>query len=319
MKRIIGCIAALLCATTASAQDFPNKPIRVAIGFGPGGPTDVIARVTADAMTRAVGQPVIVENRPGAGGIVAADYVATQQADGYTLMFTGLNFTYFPIFNAAWKLDILKSFTYLGTVTDGSPTLIISSAQIPARNLRELIDYGKQNPGKLNYGRIGTGPWDMAILYLSKAHGWNLSVVPYKSSADARAAAQRGDIHIWVDGAVGAAPEVAQGRARLMAVLGPERVPGVDAPTLTEAGVSNPRFEPTAWFGFLGPANMAPNVVNTLVKGVSDAARNQEFGDKIKLATAPAKFRTPAEQRALVAKDFEIFSKVAKEVGIKPE
>ena len=320
MIRVFAVLAALLHSATAAAQEFPVKPIRLIVGFGAGGTTDLLARVVGDALAKSLGQPVVVENRPGAAGVVAAEHVASQPADGYTIMFSGVNFTYFPIFNANWKLDLLNSFSYLGTVSDGFSAMLVMPAQFPPRNLAELIDYGRKNPGRLNYARVGPGPWDMAVQHISKTYGLGITFVPYKSQAEAKTAAQRGDVHIWLDGLTGLGNDLKEGRARILAVLGPQRIPGLDAPTLTEAGIANPRFEPASWWGLVGPANIPADVSGKLSKGIAEATRSPELAGRIKVTgSGVARFGTPAEHRNVVATDLAFYSKLARELGIRPE
>jgi tripartite-type tricarboxylate transporter receptor subunit TctC len=325
MKRFSRCrapallLGVALIGTQAGAQTYPAKPVRVIVGFGAGGPLDSSARLIAEQLAPRLGQPVIVENRTGAAGAIASEYVAAQSPDGYTLMFTGSNFAAYPAFYKTWKLDLMNSFSYAGTSSDSYVVLAASTA-LPARNLQELMAWGKANPGKLNWGEAGSGAWDFILLSLDRDYAWNMTRISYKTTGDAKVAALRGDVHLYFDGLNSSIAEIKDGRVRGIGLIGTRRSSAMpDLPTLSEAGLSGLGFAPDIWNGYVGPANIPADVLARFSRALKEAVESPEYAGRVKLVGNDPHWRSPAEMRAMVAKDSADLIAMAKKFGVAPQ
>jgi tripartite-type tricarboxylate transporter receptor subunit TctC len=322
MGNLIGRLA--LCSTlflsaAVMAQEFPAKPVRFVLGFGAGGPTDLGARALAEQMGPRLGQPIVVENKPGAAGIIASDYVVAQPADGYTLMFTGSNFSTFPIAYKQWKLDAAKDFTYLG-ISNESFVVMATSPSLPAKSLQELIAWAAANPGKLNVADVGFGPWDFVVKVLDRQHNWQMTRINYKTSGESKIAAMRGDVHVYFDGLNSSISEIKDGRVRGIAMISGRRAPAaMDIPTIAEAGLTNPRLDIPSWTGIVGPANIPADAVTKISRALKAAVESREYSVKAAALGNEAKFTPPEGHRELVLRSIETYSRLARELNIQPQ
>ncbi|MBI2318991.1 MAG: tripartite tricarboxylate transporter substrate binding protein, partial [Betaproteobacteria bacterium] len=261
-RSLLGATILVCAATLASAQDFPNKPIRLVLGFPPGGSTDIAARIVAAKLKETLGQPVIVENRPGADGILAANLVARSPADGYTLMIgTTSVMTVNPVMYEKLSYDPIKDFdpvTLIGLV----PVVIAVQPSLPIRNTKELIEYARANPGKLNYAAAATAHILATELFKQMAN-IEMRSIPYKGSASAVAGMLSGDTQvIFVEGAA-MISHLKSGRLRGIAVTTAKRVTDLpDLPTVIESGIKE--YEFSGWFGMFAPANTPSAIIDQM-------------------------------------------------------
>jgi tripartite-type tricarboxylate transporter receptor subunit TctC len=259
------CALALLAPQPVSAQDaWPSRTVRIVVPFAAGGATDVVARAIGRELSELWGQPVVIENRGGAGGNIGADVVAKSPPDGYTLlMASGSILTVNPHMYAKLPFDVKKDFIPVTNVANG-PQVVAVHPSVPAKNLKELIALAKSQPGKLNYGSAGVGSQvHMAAESFLDAAGLDIAHVPYKGEGPALADLVAGSIHLVLGNIAAAAPFVSSGRLRALAVTSSSRSQLLpDVPTVAESGV--PGFENTGWFGFVAPAGTPPAVVRKI-------------------------------------------------------
>ena len=263
MKRLFALVlAASLLATQAYAQNYPNRWVRVVVPFGTGAASDIIARVISERLSVAMGQPFIVENRIGAGGTVASEFVAKSPPDGYTLL---LSTAATPISASVYqnlKYDT-AAFTSV-TVFTHSPLAFAANPQFAPKTMREFIDYAKANPGKVNFGSLGVGTsHHLTGEKLKLDAGIDMVHVPYKGSGPAHADLMGGQIQVMFDNIVALLPHFKSGKLRALAVSSLKRHPQLpDVPSLSEAGVKD--FEAVAWFGLLAPPGTPRDIVARL-------------------------------------------------------
>ena len=312
----------LLCALAlsfgaASAQDFPNKPIRWIVPFPPGGGADANARIISQKITQNTGKAIVVDYRAGAGGSIGTEYVARSPADGYTILQTTNGHTIQPhLRQQPW--DAIKDFAPISIVAS-FPLLIVVHPSVPGQTLQELIAYAKKNPGKLNYGSSGTGgPLQIGAEIFKRAAGVDIVHVPYKGNAPMTLAVLSGEVSMVFDSMTGPLPNVRAGKLRALAYMGEKRSPQLpDVPTATEAGVP---VVYVVWNGMLAPAGTPPAAINWLHREIVRAVTSQEVSEKLSgLGYEPRTSATPQEFAALIAADLDRFGKVIKEVGIRAE
>ena len=256
--------AAQLEPGSAADAPYPNRPIRMLIGLPPGGPTDVVARIVAPKLGDALGQQIIVDNRTGAGGLIAAETAAKAPPDGYTLLFGAVSYS--AIFASLYKklpYDPVKDFAPISLVTKVPNVLVVNPA-LPVRTVSDFIAHAKANPGKLSYGSSGSGTsLHLAMELLKKQTGIEVLHVPYKGGPAAILDLIGGQIQVMFDNAPGQIPHIRSGKTRALGITSAKRnsrLPGV--PTMIEAGV--PGFEVTSWYGVFAPAHVPEPVLAKL-------------------------------------------------------
>ena len=306
--------ASLLVAMPAAAQTaYPSKPITMVVPFSAGGTTDILARIVGQALTAELGQPVIIENRAGAGGNIGGQVVARSPADGYTL-FMGTVGTH--AINAAlytkMPFDPIKDFAPLTRVAN-VPNLLVANPAQPFKTVKELIAYGKANPGKLNFGSSGNG----SSIHLSgelfkTMTKVDMQHVPYKGSAPAVTDLLGNQIAIMFDNMPSAIQHVRSGKLRAIAVTTAKRSPELpDVPTIAEAGV--PGYEATSWFGLFAPAGTPPAVLNKLNIAIVKVLAKAEVKKKINEQGAEVFSETPEQFAAFIQKESVKWGKVVRE------
>ena len=319
MKRVLlsllACIS--LGSLTALAQPFPNKPIRLIAPFAPGGALDLIARGVGAKLSESLGQPVVVENRAGASGAIGSDAVARSAPDGYTLLLGattthGIN----PAFNPkSLPYDAVKDFTpvsLVGTI----PHALIVNPKLPVNSVQDLVKLGKTR--SLNYGSAGNGsPHHLAAELFRSLTGIDAVHVPYKGSGPALADLMAANLDFISVEYTAAEPHVKSGKLKALATATPQRVAGIDLPTVAEAGVSG--FEVTSWYAIFGPAGMPREVTQKLSTEIHKAVNDTDLRDRLRgLGTTPIG-STPEVLAAYQRSDIERWTKVVKSAGIKPE
>ena len=312
-------IAISSIATDALAQTYPTKPIRLVVGFAPGGAADTVARALGEPLSRALGQPIVIENRAGAGSSIAAENVAHSAPDGYSVLIASpASISVNPALNPKlnYKPGDLTPITKVST----SPLLIVVNPSTGIASVKELIAEAKKTPGKLNYATSGVGsaPHFGAALF-SQVTGIEMVHVPFKGGSPAVVSVVAGDTQVSFATPPSVLPMVKAGRLRALAVTSPERSTLMpEVPGMVEAGV--PEYSIAFWYGLFVPAGTPPDIVRKLFEAATTAAQRPEV--KAMLAregTEVALSRSPEEFAAFLAEDAKLWVRLAKESGAKAE
>jgi tripartite-type tricarboxylate transporter receptor subunit TctC len=269
-RGLIGAGMALPLATSALAQSFPSRPIRIVIGFPPGGGIDILARLIAPHMGASLGQPVVVENRPGANGLVATQAIAQSEADGHAIFFgTTGNLAVNPVLYPTMPVDVLRDFAPLSHVASLAFVMVVNP-QVPARTLAEFIALAKSQPGKMNFASSGNGGLPhLSGELLNAAAGIQTVHVPYRGSAPAFTDLIAGQCQFMFDALAIAQPHIESGRVRALATTGPAKLAAL--PDLPVAKETVPGFEVTNWYGMSLRAGTPAPIVNRLHREVAAA------------------------------------------------
>ncbi len=312
LAALMGCVTLGLTAYTApaNAQAFPNKPVKLIVPFVAGGATDIVARLVAQKLSAAWGQPVVVENRGGAGGNIGADAVAKSPADGYTILVTsGSIVTVNPHMYAKMPFDAKKDLAPITNLASGPQVLVVHPA-VPAKNVKELIALAKSKPGQLNFGSAGIGSQvHMAAEAFVYAAGIEAQHIPYKGEAVAFTDLAGGQVQFMVGNIAGATGHIQSGRIRALGVTSAKRSPQLpDVPTVAEAGL--PGFENTGWFGFMAPAGTPKPIIDKIHADTVKVLADQEVKDRLtQLGMAPVG-NSPADFTREIAVEYERWGKV---------
>ena len=312
LAALMGCVTLGLTTYTApaNAQAFPNKPVKLIVPFVAGGATDIVARLVAQKLSAAWGQPVVVENRGGAGGNIGADAVAKSPADGYTILVTsGSIVTVNPHMYAKMPFDAKKDLAPITNLASGPQVLVVHPA-VPAKNVKELIALAKSKPGQLNFGSAGIGSQvHMAGEAFVYAAGIEAQHIPYKGEAVAFTDLAGGQVQFMVGNIAGATGHIQSGRIRALGVTSAKRSPQLpDVPTVAEAGL--PGFENTGWFGFMAPAGTPKPIIDKIHADTVKVLADQEVKDRLtQLGMAPVG-NSPADFTREIAVEYERWGKV---------
>jgi len=318
-------IAGLLAAgamaagyAAAQSQSYPARPIRMIIPFSPGGATDTPARLIAQKLPDAIGQPVIVDNRPGAGSAIGSEIVAKAQPDGYTLLLTGTPFAAISTLYGKLPFDPARDFVGIMQVAS-APNVLAVHPSLPARSVQELIAMAQAQPGKVDYASGGSGGATHLFmsLFLSMAR-ISMTHVPYKGSGPATVDLLGGQVKVGLPGIAIAIPHARAGRLVPLGVTSAQRVPQFpDVPSIAEAGV--PGYDATVWFGLLAPRGTPAAAISRLHREIVKVVRLPEV-ESAYLATGTLPVTsTPAEFGAFVAAEIAKWSRVIRDAGIRPE
>ncbi|MPT51219.1 MULTISPECIES: tripartite tricarboxylate transporter substrate binding protein [Delftia] len=276
-----GAAALALPLAHAQAQSYPDRPIKLVVPFAPGGATDILGRLLATSLGERLGQPVVVENRPGAGTVVAGALVAKAPPDGYTLLLgASTTLTLNPVIRNPLPYDPLRSFTPLGLVADMGLVLVAHN-ETPARTLPELVALAKTDPDKLSYCSFGTGSSvHFGGEMLKTATGMRMVHVPFNGSSPSLTALMGGQVQVAVDTVVATTPLIKAGKIRPIAALGPQRLPLLpQVPTVAESGY--PGFAMDTWFAFLAPAGLPAPIQKKLEKALADTMAEPAMKKKL--------------------------------------
>lgn len=309
---------ALALSTGAIAQTFPSKPIRMIVISAPGGGTDLLARTFAQGISDALGQSVVIDNKPGGGGIIATETLAKAQPDGYTILMTNTSHSVLPSLHKKLPYDVLKDFVPVSLVALTHSLLLVHPA-MPVKTVKDLIDLAKAQPGKLNYASGTTGASaHFGAELLKMMAGVNIVQVPYKGTAGQLTALIANEVQMTFSTMPPAMPLVQAGRLRAIAIGSPQRSPALpEVPTVAESGY--PGFDIGAWNGILAPARTPPAIVNRLAAEIAKTARNPEARDKASSQGAELVSMTPQEFAAYIRKMTDHFARVVKATGMKPD
>jgi tripartite-type tricarboxylate transporter receptor subunit TctC len=321
MKRVSSAFAMFLLwasvAATVAAQTYPTKPLRMVVPFPPGGTTDILGRVAAQKLGEALGQQVIVDNRPGAGGNIGTELVAKSPPDGYTLLTDpGSTLTINPSLFAKLPFDPLKDFAPV-TILAAVPNLLVVHPSLPVRSVKELIALAKAKPGQLNYASSGAGQSTHLSmeLFKSMAHV-NMIHVAYKGSSPAITDLLGGHVLLMFDNMPSALPHAKAGKLRGIAVSTARRSPVMpDVPTVAESGL--PGFEVSVWFAVLAPAATPREIVERLNGILVKALQSADVRERLSSQGAEPIGGTPADFTAVMKRDLAKWAKVVKDANIK--
>jgi tripartite-type tricarboxylate transporter receptor subunit TctC len=304
-----------LGAFGAQAQTYPSKPVKIVVGFAPGGGSDFAARVIAQQLTERMKNQVIVENKPGAGSLIGAEYVIKSAPDGYTLLLTPASYTVNP---SVYKLsfDPLNDITPIAQISKG-PYVVAVHPSVPAKTLKELVAYAKANPGKLSYASSGNGAHiHVATEYFLYTAGINIVHVPYKGTGPALNDTVGGQVQMIFGSVASALQYVKSGRLRPLAVTTPKRIAAApDVPTVSESGY--PGWEVTNWHGLVGPKGLPKDILQRLNKEVNGSVHSDEVKKVLSSDGLEPAGGTPEEFAALLKAEVARWAQVVKRANIK--
>ena len=315
MKIFVSVLFFLLVAGEIQAQNYPSRPIRMVVPLSPGGFADVPARLLAPRLAAALGGPVFVDNRPGAGGTIGAEFVARSVPDGHTLLFSATPHIISPWLYKNLPYDALKDFTPITLVAAGPYVLVVNAQQLPVGSVRELIAAAKARPGNIDFASSGNGSAQHLVgaLFNSMA-GIELNHVPYKGSGPAMQDLLSGQVTVSFAGVTNVLPQVKAGRLRALAVTTTKRWTELpDVPTLAEAGV--PGYEATLWLNLAAPAGMPQEIVQRLYAETAKALQDPELQMSLRSAGVEAQVLAPQELAAFMRAEYDKWGKVVRATG----
>jgi len=322
MKKLLSIVCAATCLTLsagqAMAQAYPTKPIKIIVPFGPGGFTDVVARILGVKLGESLGQSVVIENKPGAGSMIGTDQVAKSAPDGHTLLIVSSTHVISPWIYKSLPYDPIKSFAPVTKLVD-SPYVLLTNPKVPAKNVQEFIALAKAQPDKIHYASSGNGSAQHLIggLFASMTKT-QLKHVPYRSSSLATTDVVAGVVESSFAGVPNALSQVPNGRLNALAVTSAKRIPQLpNVPTMQEAGV--PGYDATIWLALLAPAGTPPHIVNKLNTEIAKIMNTAETNKAMYDAGVEVSLSTPEALTQLMSSEMSKWGKVVKEAGIKLE
>jgi tripartite-type tricarboxylate transporter receptor subunit TctC len=322
MKKLLSIVCAATCLTLSAgqalAQAYPTKPIKIIVPFGPGGFTDVVARILGVKLGESLGQSIVIENKPGAGSMIGTDQVAKSAPDGHTLLIVSSTHVISPWIYKNVPYDPIKSFTPVTKLVD-SPYVLLTNPKVPAKNVQEFIALAKAQPDKIHYASSGNGSAQHLIggLFASMTKT-QLKHVPYRSSNLASTDVVAGVVESSFAGVPNALSQVPNGRLNALAVTGSKRIPQLpNVPTMQEAGV--PGYDATIWLALLAPAGTPPHIVNKLNTEIAKIMNTTETNKAMFEAGVEVSLSTPEALTQLMTSEMSKWGKVVKDAGIKLE
>lgn len=312
-------LAVLASPGDAAAQAYPARPVRIVVGFGAGGP-DTTARILAQQLAAQTTQTFVVDNRPGANGIIGADLVAKANPDGHTLLHTSGSFVVNPSVVKRLPYDTLRDFTPVSQITEGEAHIIVVNPSLPVRTVKELIELARKPGAKVAYGSPGVGNTiHIASAVFAARTGANMVHVPYKGAGPALTAVVSGEIQVMFATAPLGLPHIKAGRLRAIAYNGAKRASFLpDVPTVVESGVTGTEMPPS-WHGLLAPAKLPPPVLARLSEEIRKAFQDTAFRNRIVAVGLDPIGSRPEEFRKRVVAHIKRFAELAKIAGVEPE
>ena len=316
MSRVLAVATAMLAVTSASAQTYPEKPVRLIVPFAPGGTTDMVARVVGSKLAELLGQTVVIDNKAGAGTIVGTENLARSPADGYSIMLATPDLTINPALRPTMPYDTRKDFAPIALIAT-YPMIMVTPAEQQLTSIAELLSQAKARPGQINFASAGNGtmPHLCAELFNSLA-GVKMTHIPYKGNGPAITDLLAGRVSVLFSGGPPVEPHVKSGKLRMLGVTTSQRHATLpDVPTVAEAGV--PGYEVTAWFGFIAPAGTPAPIVRRLNTEIGRALAAPEVREKLASLGATLSASSPEAFRKLIDDEVTKWSRVVKEANIK--
>lgn len=308
-------LLALLAVPAWAQAPYPSKPVRVIVPFPAGGPVDVVGRPIMERLRIALGQPFIMDFRPGAGSIIGSDAVARAEPDGYTLLFTASQHSINPSIHTKMPYDTLKDFAPVSRVVSG-PLLLVVHPSVQAKNVAELIALAKASPKKLNYASAGIGSgFHMSAEIMKSTAGVDMVHIPYKGGGPATTDLLAGQVDLMFGSSV-VMPHVRDNRLRLLAVTTAARSPFIpDVPTVAESGL--PGFDVDTWYGVFAPAGTPRPIIDLLAREIDKAVRDPKLADSLRNLLVVPEGGTPEQFDAVIRREVVKWSKVAKEANVQ--
>ncbi|WP_144641195.1 Bug family tripartite tricarboxylate transporter substrate binding protein [Bordetella genomosp. 13] len=317
LKSLAAACAALLVAGSAAADTYPSKPITIVLPYATGGTADMLARFSAQALTSELGQPAIVEAKPGAGGVLGTEFVARAEGDGYTLVLTASGTMAVNPYVYKLRYKPLEDFKQVTVLVD-LPFVVVTNPGFPARNLKEFIDYGQKHPNGITFGNAGLGTQQhLTQMMFAKAAGLQVNIVPYKGSSPAMNDLLGGHINAVLDNTGVQTPFIQAGKVNPLFVTNPERLPSLpNVPTAQEAGL--PGFTAVAWFGLAAPKDTPDAVVQKIQQSLAREFAKPEMQQRLTELGMIPRISTPAETTERVEHDLATFGRIAREIDLQP-
>lgn len=308
-----------LCATQVQAQDpaaYPNRPLKMVVPLTPGTTTDLVAREFAERMAKKLGQPVVVDNKPGAGGVIAAQAVAKSAPDGYTLLLINSQHAINPAAYGTLPYDTLRDFTGIALIGD-APAIITVPTTLGVRNLAEFIAMAKQKPGELNYGSSGIGSQThLAGASFAASAGVSMTHVPYRTASEVTTDLVTSRIQVVFTPAAFVLGQIREGKLQALAVTGPERMNLLrEVPTTAEAGL--PAYQFGTWFGFVAPAKLPPQIVSLLARTMQSVLDDPTLRQKFVEQGIAPRYLMPQEFDAYIKSEMERLAPIVKATGVQ--
>ena len=310
--------AFLLCSSAcALAQAYPAKPIRLVVPYTPGASNDTLSRATAQAMSPILGQPIVIDNRPGAGGMIGAENVARSEPDGYSILNVQASFATNAAIRSKMPYDVFKNFAYIGMMTK-SPMIVVVHPSLPAKNVKELVALARKRPGELNYGSSGTGGSNhLATELFAKTAGIRIVHVPYKSIGPAITDLLAGNVQLVITSLPSALVQVKAGRIKGLAVAAAQRSSfAPDIPTVVESGVP---YVSELWWGLAAPGKTPPEIVNRLSEALRNAMQTPQLKEQYAREGGEPIPMTPQEFQKYVFVEVNRWRQVVKDAGLTLE
>jgi tripartite-type tricarboxylate transporter receptor subunit TctC len=315
--RLLGVLTLAVFSTLAGAQNWPTKPIRIVLQFPPGGSTDAVARVLAQALTTSLGQPVLVENRPGADGAIAGDFVARAEPDGHTFFLaSNTPMMQVPLLKKNPPYDPIKSFTPVSLV-GRYVYVLVAQPSLPVQNAAELLAYARNNPGKLNYGSY-SGVTNLMFTRIKSEAKVDMNLIPYKGEGPTITDILGGHVQLTYATPTSTLPHIRDGKLKPLAVLLPARsslLPQV--PTVAEAGL--PTLTAGTWAALYGPAKLPPEIANRMSRELNAAMARPDVRDRIEKQGFDLSGSTPAELGSFMVEQLQAWAKAFSDAGMQPE
>jgi tripartite-type tricarboxylate transporter receptor subunit TctC len=303
----------------ATAEDFPTRPIRLVVPYPPGGPTDVAARIVANAMSAKLGQPMVIENKPGgAAGTVGGRYVASADPDGYTIVMSQVGSLTVAPFLYKLDYDPIKDFAPIGIAAE-TPEILTINPSLPANTVAEFVAYAKSNPGKLNFASPGVGTLPHLLgEQLQLAAGIKLTHVPYRGAGPAVSDLLGGQVQVMFDSTSVMLPQIEAGRLRALAISSAKRIAQIpNVPTVAEAGY--PQLTESLWTALLAPAATPEPIIQKLNTALNESVRTPEVQKAYANLDVVTRIVTPQELKAFMADEVRKWQQVVAQAGIKGE
>jgi tripartite-type tricarboxylate transporter receptor subunit TctC len=311
-----GAVAALLLAGAAAAQDWPARPLHLVVPYAPGGPVDLSARLIAVPLQQSLGQPVVVENKPGAGGNIGADFVAKSAPDGYTLVMGAIaTHAINPALYPKFPYDPVRDFRHIALLVQ-VPNVLVVNNDLRARSVAELIAIAKAQPGRLDFASGSTGSTGhLAGELFKQLSGTYMVHIPYKGSAPAVSDLIAGRVQLMFDNLASALPQIQAGKVRALAVTTARRSSFLpELPTLEESGVRP--FDLTTWWGLMAPAGTPQPIVERLAAEAAQALQSPDLRERWRsMGSEPPSVKTPAEFTAFVARERKLYADLVRRSG----